>query len=145
MAVRSTTEASPDKRSSTSGAPDVLERLSGEASVVLLTAMPHRFREHRRRHLEALGLPYPLLTTETPKGPAVARLRGAPDRPVAFVDDIPRNHLSVRDAVPDAALFHLMAHPGFRALLPPLEAGITPVANWPSAEPLIRQALGLAA
>lgn len=127
------------------GAPDVLARLSDEASVVLLTAMPHRFREHRRRHLEALGLPYPLLTTEAPKGPAVARLRGPSRRPVAFVDDIPRNHLSVRDAVPDAALFHLMAHPGFRALLPPLEAGITPVADWPSAEPLIRGALGLPA
>ncbi|HEV7252648.1 MAG TPA: hypothetical protein VGN97_06070 [Mesorhizobium sp.] len=127
------------------GAPDVLEGLSAQVSVVLLTAMPHRFREHRRKHLEALGLAHPLLTTEAAKGPAVARLRGPSRRPVGFVDDIPRNLRSVRDAVPDAALFHLMAHPGFRALLPPLEDGITSVEDWPSAEAPIRRALGLSA
>ena len=44
--------------------------------IVLLTAMPHKHRATRRAHLDALGLTYPLLTTEMAKGPALARLRG---------------------------------------------------------------------
>ncbi|MBE7186001.1 MAG: hypothetical protein INR68_16510 [Methylobacterium mesophilicum] len=124
------------------GAPEALAALSGHAQVVLLTAMPHRAREHRRRHLEALGLPYALLTTERAKGPAVAQIRNGA-RPVAFVDDIVRNHLSVRDAVPDAALFHLMAHGGLRALMGEVPAGITAVADWNEAQPLIARALGI--
>ncbi|MCO6051983.1 hypothetical protein NGM99_19525 [Mesorhizobium sp. RP14(2022)] len=126
------------------GAPEALAALSNDAQVVLLTAMPHRAREHRRKHLESLGLPYALLTTERAKGPAVAQIRNG-SRPVAFVDDIVRNHLSVRDTVPDAALFQLMAHGGLRALMGEIPAGITAVADWEEAQPLIAQSLGIAA
>jgi hypothetical protein len=34
----------------------------------MLTAMPHKHRVVRRAHLHALGLTYPLLTTEMAKG-----------------------------------------------------------------------------
>ena len=53
-----------------------LAALDGRAEIVLLTMMPHRHRATRRAHLDALGLPYPLLTTEMAKGPAIRRLRG---------------------------------------------------------------------
>ncbi len=126
-----------------SGADAALASLASSAQIVLLTAMPHRFREHRQRHLEALGLPYPLLTTEAPKGPAVARIRGEGGRRAAFVDDILHNHLSVQKAAPDIALFHLMAHDELRALQRPMPEGVTAVEGWVEAEPLIAQALGL--
>ena len=58
------------------GACEALEDLSKEAEVVLLTAMPHAYREKREKHLASLGLSYPLLTTESAKGPAVHMLRG---------------------------------------------------------------------
>jgi hypothetical protein len=125
------------------GAPEVLQNLSRGAEIVMLTAMPHRHRDRRRALLDRLGLPYPLLTTELPKGPAVKMLRGDKHRPVAFIDDIPHNLVSVRKSVPDAALFHIMAHGEFRALLPPLEAWVTPVENWRDAEPKIAAALGI--
>lgn len=125
------------------GGVDVLARLAGRTEIVMLTAMPHRHRETRRALLDRLGLPYPLLTTEMPKGPAVRSLRGEKPRPVAFVDDIPHNLASVRKAVPDAALFHLMAHAELRALLPPLETGIIAVEDWIDAEPKIAAALGI--
>lgn len=125
---------------------DVLERLCRQVEIVMLTAMPHRHRPSRRALLDRLGLPYPLVTTETAKGPAVQRLRGQDKRPVAFVDDIPSNLLSVRRAVPDAALFHLMSHAGFRALLPPFEEeGIHLLADWSQAEEEIASALGIEA
>lgn len=125
------------------GAAEVLARLAGRAEIVMLTAMPHRHRDRRRALLDRLALPYPLLTTEMPKGPAVKMLRGKTPRPVAFVDDIPHNLASVGKSVPDAALFHLMAHGPLRSLLPPFETGVTVVDSWVEAEPRIVAALGL--
>ena len=105
--------------------------------------MPHKHRAIRRADLDALGFPYPLLTTEAAKGPAIRQLRGEHGRPVAFVDDIPHNLVSVRAAVADAHLFHLMAHADMRRLLPPLPDGIMIAEGWLDAGPKIAGALGL--
>jgi len=107
--------------------------------------MPHKHRAVRRAHLDALGLTYPLLTTEMAKGPAVAKLRGNKGRPVAFVDDQPHNLVSVRSSVADAHLFHLMADNSLRAFLPPVPDGIVTVENWHDAAPKIVTTLGLEA
>ncbi|WP_315928112.1 hypothetical protein [Mesorhizobium sp. SP-1A] len=127
----------------TDGAAEALERLGGDAEIVMLTAMPHRHRATRRAHLDALGLHYPLLTTEMAKGPAVAKLRGAKNRPVAFVDDQPPNHVSVRQSVADAHLFHLMADNSLREFLPPLPDDLHVVWDWKEATPRIAEALSL--
>lgn len=127
---------------SVADAADTIAGLSRNAEVVMLTAMAHRHRVTRRKHLDALGFPYPLVTTETAKGPAIRQLRGATSRPVAFVDDLPRNLLSVREALADAHLFHLMAMPSLRVLLPPLPADIHVVDEWKHAGPRIAEALG---
>ncbi len=125
------------------GAAAAMAQLAASAEIVMLTAMPHRHRAVRRTHLDALGLPYPLVTTEKAKGPAIRQLRGDHPRPVAFVDDLPPNLLSVKAAVADARLFHLMAHAEMRKLLPPLPDGIVAVEDWRDATPKIAAALGL--
>lgn len=132
-----------DWQTITEGAAEALAVLGEQVEIVLLTAMFHRHRAARRAHLDALGLPYPLLTTEMAKGPAVARLRGAGGRPVAFVDDQPNNLVSARQSVPDVHLFHLMADNSLRAFLPPLPDDIVPVHDWREATPRIAEALGI--
>ena len=132
-------------QTSANGAAKALAAIAEDAEVVMLTAMAHRHRDIRRGHLDALGFPYPLLTTNTPKGPAVRMLRGGGMRPVAFVDDIPRNLASVRESVPDASLFHLMSMPSLRALLPPVPEDTVIVDDWAEAARLISNALGLRA
>ena len=132
-----------DWQSVTDGAEQALASLGDRAEIVLLTAMPHRHRAARRAHLDALGLPYPLLTTEMAKGPAVAKLRGSKGRPVAFVDDQPSNLISARNSVADAHLFHLMADNSLRAFLPPVPDDIVSVEDWRDAAPKIASALGL--
>ncbi|MEZ5811526.1 MAG: hypothetical protein R3D45_08925 [Rhizobiaceae bacterium] len=122
---------------------DTITGLADAAEIVMLTAMPHRHRAARRRLLDRLGLPYPLLTTEAAKGPALGRLRGESGRPVAFVDDIPHNLISVRESLPDAGLVHLMAHAGMRALLPPLDDDIHAAETWPDAGAIARRHLGI--
>ncbi|TRD00426.1 hypothetical protein FJV76_04615 [Mesorhizobium sp. WSM4303] len=136
-------DAQADWQSVTDGAEQALASLGDRAEIVLLTAMPHRHRAARRAHLDALGLPYPLLTTEMAKGPAVAKLRGTKGRPVAFVDDQPANLISARNSVADAHLFHLMADNSLRAYLPPLPDDIVSVEDWRDAAPKIASALGL--
>ena len=132
-----------DWQSITDGAADALAMLGQGAEIVMLTAMPHRHRAVRRAHLDALGLNYPLLTTEMAKGPAIAKLRGAKERPVAFVDDQPSNLVSARNSVADAHLFHLMADNSLRAFLPPTPEDIISVEDWREAAPKIAGALGL--
>lgn len=136
-------DAQADWQSITDGAAEALASIGGRAEIILLTAMPHRHRAARREHLDALGLSYPLLTTEMAKGPAVAKLRGNKGRPVAFVDDQPHNLVSVRSAVADAHLFHLMADNSLRAFLPPVSDDIVAVEDWHEAMPKIVAALEL--
>lgn len=132
-----------DWQMASEGAVEAIARLADSAETVMLTAMPHKHRAVRRAHLDALGFPYPLLTTEAPKGPAIRQLRGDHPRPVAFVDDIPHNLVSVRGAVADARLFHVMANAEMRKLLPPLPDGIVAAADWRDAAPRIATALGI--
>ncbi|PSJ59809.1 hypothetical protein [Pseudaminobacter soli (ex Li et al. 2025)] len=124
------------------GATEAIATLAERAEIVMLTAMPHRHRATRRALLDRLGFPYPLLTTERAKGPAILQLRGEHPRPVAFVDDIAHNLVSARACVADAHLFHIMAHKGLRELMPPLPDGIIEVENWQEATPKIARALG---
>lgn len=124
-------------------ASETIARLSRASQVVLLTAMPHRYRQTRRTLLDQLDMRYPLLTTERAKGPAIKRLRGDHPRPVAFVDDMYYNLVSVRDTVVDAHLFHLMADNSVRALMPPIPQGITVVEHWKEAGEKIARSLKL--
>ncbi|TPI23270.1 MULTISPECIES: hypothetical protein [unclassified Mesorhizobium] len=136
-------DAQADWQSIADGAADALAMLGRGAEIVMLTAMPHKHRAVRRAHLDALGLNYPLLTTEMAKGPAIAKLRGVRGRPVAFVDDQPSNLVSARNSVADAHLFHLMADNALRAFLPPTPEDIISVEDWRDATPKIASALGL--
>jgi len=136
-------DAQADWQELIAGAADALAGFGDKVEIVLLTAMPHRHRAIRRVHLDALGLPYPLVTTEMAKGPAVKSLRGASRRPVAFVDDMPHNLESAQNAVPDAHLYHLMSDNSLRAIIPKPGEGITIVDDWADAAPKIALALGV--
>lgn len=137
--------AQADWQQATHGAVAAMADIARYAEIVLLTAMPHRYRTIRRAHLNQLGFPYPLLTTEMAKGPAVDKLRGGTQRPVAFVDDQPRNLASVQVALPEAHLFHLTADTSLRAIMPALPEDTIVVEDWLEALPKISAALGLPA
>ena len=83
-----------------------------------------------------------VIETEDAKGNAVAALMGHhPDKPVAFIDDLPPNHASVLKSVPGALGLHLMAYQGLRPHLPPMPEGVTSVEDWPAAAQAIAGAL----
>ena len=115
------------------GARDTLEGIAAahDADIVFLTAMPPRHHARRRTLLDRHGFDHPMIATEEAKGSAVRALtRDNPGKPVAFIDDLPKNHLSVLDAVPGALALQLMAFEPLRRHLPPMPAGVTSVADW---------------
>ncbi|HVK91420.1 MAG TPA: hypothetical protein VM468_08470 [Mycoplana sp.] len=117
---------------------ETLGALGRDTDVVFLTAMPPRHVAARRRLLDRLGLPFPMLATEEPKGPVVQALHRSRPLPLAFIDDIHVNHRSVQESVPDALLVHLMANPVFRAMAPDAGESIHCASDWREAERIIR-------
>ena len=136
--------ASQDKwQTPASGVVDVLKSLARDADIVFLTAMPPRHHGVRRTVLDLHGLDYPMIATEEPKGPVVASLIGGRAVPAVFIDDIVRNHGSVRVHAPDCLLIHLMANQLFRRMLPTPDEDIVCATDWADVERLIRQHLGM--
>lgn len=117
---------------------DTLHGLANEADIVFLTAMAPRHQPIRRALLDSFDLPFPLIATEDAKGPVVDRLHNRRALPVAFLDDIERNHLSVRTHVPDCLLVSLMANQELRALAPAVSDGILTATGWTHAATLLR-------
>lgn len=112
--------------------------LGRDADVVFLTAMPPRHVAARRRLLDRIGLAFPMVATEEAKGPVVHALHGARNLPLAFIDDIHFNHLSVQQSAPEALLVQLMANEAFRAMAPDPGANVLRATDWSHAARLIR-------
>lgn len=110
-----------------------IERTHG-ADIVFLTAMPPHHHGRRRALLDTHGFTHPMIATRAAKGEAVAELmRHHPDKPVAFIDDLPPNHISVLETVPGALGLQMMAFAPLRPHLPAMPQGVTSVEDWPAA------------
>ncbi|ANL27489.1 hypothetical protein AMC90_CH01637 [Rhizobium phaseoli] len=116
---------------------ETLDRLSQEADILFLTAMPPRFQDQRRRLLDSAGLLFPLLASEQPKGPIVHALHASRSFPVAFIDDMAHNLHSVRDHVADCLLIHLMPDSPVHRFAPAAADDITRAIDWAHAAELI--------
>ncbi|SEI04598.1 hypothetical protein SAMN05216228_101943 [Rhizobium tibeticum] len=117
---------------------ETLRALSDDADVVFLTAMPPRHHAIRRKLLDQLDLSFDLIATQEPKGPVVARLHDRRSLPVAFIDDMQRNLLSVADHVPECLLLTMMANADFKPFAPPPVGSIVAAAGWEHAADLLR-------
>lgn len=115
-----------------------LEMLSADADVVFLTAMPPRYGEQRRRLLDKLGLAFPLIASEEPKGPIMRRLNAERLYPTTFIDDMAYNLHSVREHMPESLLIHMMPHGPLHMMAPKPHADIVRASDWRHAEELIR-------
>jgi hypothetical protein len=120
-----------------------LERLSGAADILFLTAMPPQFSAHRRRLLDRSGLTFPLLASEQPKGPIVQALHNGRDLPVVFIDDMARNLHSVKEHVSNCLLIHLVPDTPVHHFAPSAADDIARARDWAHAAELIDQHLAV--
>ncbi|MBW9113049.1 hypothetical protein JNB88_05230 [Rhizobium cauense] len=117
---------------------ETLQALSADADIVFLTAMPPHHHSIRRKLLDELDLSFDLIATVEPKGPVVARLHDRRNVPVAFIDDMQRNLLSVADHVPECLLLTMMANSDFKAFAPSPVGDIVAATDWGHAAELLR-------
>lgn len=124
------------------GAAEALADLSRSMQVVVLSNLPLAQAPARRRALLSAGMDYPVVANTGSKGGAVRRLTDLAAAPVAFVDDIPNHHGSVRRAVPDAFCVQFVADPRLAALVPRAPESDLFAADWPEIRDGISRRLG---
>ena len=118
-----------------------LASLAGHSDVVFLTAMPPRYREQRRRLLDKLDLPYPMIASEEPKGPIMHRLHASRPLPSVFIDDMAHNLHSVRDHLPQSLVLHMMPDSPLHQHAPKPE-NVPRATDWAHAAELIHAHIG---
>ncbi len=123
------------------GAVDALTRLSEIADIVILTNIKEVVRLARSHELDRLGMPYPVLPNQGPKGMPVAALAAERTGAVVFIDDLPPHHSSVAKRAPQVQRLHMVADPVLRDLLPPAPDAHARIDDWATAEGWIRERL----
>jgi FMN phosphatase YigB (HAD superfamily) len=121
------------------GAIDALLDFSREASVVMLTNLPHFARDQRIRNLRNLGLPFPCITNSGPKGPAISHLAAQTSGPVVFVDDSPGFISSCRTHADHVHLVHFLHDQRFARHLTPFDFVSLTANSWQQAHPHIAE------
>ena len=123
------------------GAAEALKRLSARADIIVLTNL---WREHlaaRQRQLADQGVPYPVISNNGAKGPAVAWFAERLQAPLYFIDDSPRHHGSVARAAAQAVRIHFVAERRLSGLLGPAADCDYRTDTWPSARHVIEHDL----
>lgn len=125
------------------GAAEALSAIAQQADVVILTNVEEAHRQRRQAALAALGMPYPVMANQGPKGAAVRDLVASRRGPVLFVDDLPPHHSSVAQTAPQVHRLHFVADPRLRTLIPAAADAHARIDDWPEALPYIQRALAL--
>ena len=123
--------------------PEVLGSLARHAQIVLLTNVPRHATAGRRRNMDALGLPYPLVVNQGGKGRAMAWLATAADAPCAFLDDSVKQIESVAKHAPDVFRVHFAWADFIDRFYPSCDYASSRARSWPEAGDLVRDALRL--
>lgn len=123
------------------GAREALGDLSRLADVVVLSNINALQAVARRRNLDALGLPFPLVCNSGAKGSAAQALSSKAGQPVFFIDDIPQHLVSVQEAIPHAFLIHLVGDARLKPILPMCPQAHLRADNWHEAARFMRAQL----
>ncbi|MEM9097014.1 MAG: hypothetical protein AAGC79_00710 [Pseudomonadota bacterium] len=122
---------------------EVLDRLSDEIQVMVLTNVPQHGREKRIENLKSLGMPYPLVENTGGKGPPLAWIQKQINAPVVFVDDSPSQIQSAAKHAPETTRIHFTGAELVEGLIPNCAEADYSVTDWLACETVIRTRLGL--
>ena len=126
----------------TPGAAAALAALAADCDIVILTNVDDRHNAVRTAELARHGMPYRVVCNSGPKGAPIRTLiadHGATS--VAFVDDLPSHHSSVKRAAPEVFRLHMVADPRLRPLIPAAADADARIDDWPAALPVLQAAL----
>ncbi|RED11045.1 hypothetical protein [Pontivivens insulae] len=122
-------------------AAEVLERLSADAQIVVLTNIPHFAREDRIRNLGAFGHNWPVITNSGGKGRALDLLYRKAAARTVFVDDSATQLDSAAKHAPDVGRVQLIGCDWARPYLPRSSDVQACIGGWREAETALRKGL----
>lgn len=126
------------------GAAAALAALAADCDIVVLTNVDDRHNGVRTDLLAGHGMPYRVVCGSGPKGAPVRDLIGEYDaKAVAFIDDLPPHHSSVKRAAPAVFCLHMVADPRLQSLIPAAPDADARIDDWTTALPVLRTALGI--
>jgi hypothetical protein len=124
------------------GASDGLHMFASEASIIMLTNMPHKHRAARITNLQNHAIPYPVISNSGRKGPAVRELARGVNASVIFLDDTPENLHSVVETCPEVATIHFIPDIRFSKHLSVIKEFSSRTDNWIDASRHMRSVIG---
>ncbi len=130
-----------DSLAAAEGAQTILDGLSREMDVVVLSNVSPAQAEPRLRNLAAAGLPFPLIANTGPKGPAVKTLAARGGKPAFFVDDIPSHLASVAEEAAEVFRIHFISDDRLKPLLPASTHAHLRADSWHEIEDFVRSKL----
>ena len=98
----------------------VLERLSRDIQILILTNVPPYAKDDRIENLLGHGIDYPLVVNHGGKGKTLAWIDAQTSGAVAFIDDSPTQIASSAEYAPDVHRIHFVGDDHLRSLLGPL-------------------------
>lgn len=119
------------------GASQALAVIAEWAQIVIMTNIPARVSEGRRRGLDRHDLSYPMVMNIGGKGPAVKYLASRAGRPTVFIDDMPRQLASVAKTSHEVVLLHFIAESRIEALLGEAPECHHKATSWPEAQRIV--------
>jgi hypothetical protein len=119
-----------------------LVQLGEDASVVMLTNLPHHARDKRIRNLQKHGLPFPVITNQGPKGPAIRELASRTTAPSVFVDDSPNFIQSSYEVAPEVKIIHFLHDERLATIHTPFDFVAHTSRSWAETKPQIEALIG---
>ncbi|PHZ83651.1 hypothetical protein [Paremcibacter congregatus] len=130
-----------EKQPLVDGAVHHLNRLSELCNIVILTNIPHDFADRRRELFSRKGLPYPMISSSGPKGPALDMLSRMTDQPLFFIDDIAHHHTSVAKITPQVQRIQFIANRHLHSIETKAKDCHHRCEDWAEIERVIRETL----
>jgi hypothetical protein len=120
---------------------EALHAIAQQATVIMLTNLPHFARSDRLANLASHGLEFPVITNSGPKGPAILDLASRTTKPVVFVDDSAGFIQSAYDHAPHIHLIHFLQDERFAVHTPHFDFVSLRTDAWSKALPHILELL----
>lgn len=125
------------------GAAESLRHLGHHLQIVVLSNIWSEFRDARAHALRSQGMPYPVITNNGSKAPAVAHLASLTSGPAFFIDDSPEHHRDIADLAGDVIRIHYVSNRRLAGLLGPAANCHHHAHDWPGICSFIENCLGV--
>ena len=110
------------RQPATEGAVESVHDISKSAQIIIISNVPRYAHEARLKNFQELNLPFPFVSNEGQKGPALKQICDQVKKPAVFIDDNASQIASAKKFVPDLYRFYFSGCDLVRTQMPITDA-----------------------